>query len=257
VICQICGRSEILDTDKPLPPEPRWTTFRLGEVIPRSIKASSTSAISLAELYENYEIWLCPSCMAESIEGWEADWDPLTGELAWDPLYKEDLEDRILDSLELSVDPRTSLEAEDTKEDVEEVYWDASLEEVCVVFPRRVRRYRWSSEIAATLAGTRLPETHNQAEYLALVIALYLLNREGFSTRVILYGDSELVVKQMNGEYAVRSPAIRPFYEKATEALSALKEKYRQDVEIEWISRERNLAGHILEAADLGSSIPC
>lgn len=60
--------------------------------------------------------------------------------------------------------------------------------------------------------------TNNIAEYTALVTALEkaaaLKARE-----VLLYTDSELVVKQIKGEYRVKNEGLKPLYRKAKELI--------------------------------------
>lgn len=65
-------------------------------------------------------------------------------------------------------------------------------------------------EVAAKLGTT----TNNVAEYTALVRALEHAGRLGIR-RIDLFSDSELLVKQMNGEYAVKSVELRDLYDEA------------------------------------------
>jgi ribonuclease HI len=58
-------------------------------------------------------------------------------------------------------------------------------------------------EVAGLLGKT----TNNQAEYTALVRALEHALRLGRGNRVVIHSDSELMVKQMNGEYRSRTPS--------------------------------------------------
>lgn len=63
--------------------------------------------------------------------------------------------------------------------------------------------------------------TNNQAEYRALILGLRAVAR--YSPReVCVYMDSELVVKQMLGEYKVRDETLRPLYDEARELAGAL-----------------------------------
>ena len=55
--------------------------------------------------------------------------------------------------------------------------------------------------------------TNNQAEYLALISALQSANSLG--TELVCYLDSELIVKQMNGEYKVSDPKLRTLWSQA------------------------------------------
>eukprot|EP00918_Siedleckia_nematoides_P034126 GHVU01074242.1.p1 GENE.GHVU01074242.1~~GHVU01074242.1.p1 ORF type:complete len:288 (+),score=20.00 GHVU01074242.1:322-1185(+) len=56
--------------------------------------------------------------------------------------------------------------------------------------------------------------TNNVAEYAGLIEALFQANRI-HAQRVHVFGDSELVVKQINGEYKVSSSHLLPLYDKA------------------------------------------
>jgi ribonuclease HI len=76
-----------------------------------------------------------------------------------------------------------------------------------------VREGRPPIEEAGCLGRT----TNNQAEYIALVRALEHAARLGTQHRVAVHSDSELMVKQMKGEYRVKDPGLRPLYEKAKE----------------------------------------
>jgi ribonuclease HI len=57
--------------------------------------------------------------------------------------------------------------------------------------------------------------TNNQAEYTALVRALEHAARLGTEQTVVVNSDSELMVKQMRGEYRVKNEELRDLYEQA------------------------------------------
>lgn len=76
--------------------------------------------------------------------------------------------------------------------------------------------------------------TNNQAEYQALIIGLEAVTRHQPET-VTVRMDSELVVRQMNGQYRVKNPGILPLYLKASELASELP-----NIHIEHVPRERN-----------------
>jgi ribonuclease HI len=61
--------------------------------------------------------------------------------------------------------------------------------------------------------------TNNVAEYTALVVGLEQLAGLG-ARRIVIRGDSELIIKQMRGEYRVKNPGLRPLYEKAKSLLA-------------------------------------
>jgi formyltetrahydrofolate-dependent phosphoribosylglycinamide formyltransferase len=58
--------------------------------------------------------------------------------------------------------------------------------------------------------------TNNVAEYTALVKALEAARKLG-ADDVVVYSDSELMVRQLSGAYKVKSEAIRPLFEQANE----------------------------------------
>ncbi len=69
----------------------------------------------------------------------------------------------------------------------------------------------------------RLPNTtNNQAEYTALVEALRKAVELGAKGLVRVHSDSELMVKQMRGEYRVRDEGLRDLYEEARELAAQL-----------------------------------
>jgi len=55
--------------------------------------------------------------------------------------------------------------------------------------------------------------TNNQAEYRAIILGLEKAQEAGV-TEVECYLDSELVVKQLNGEYKVKNEALAPLFVK-------------------------------------------
>jgi ribonuclease HI len=61
--------------------------------------------------------------------------------------------------------------------------------------------------------------TNNVAEYRALITGLQKAKELG-AKRVAIRGDSELVVKQMKGEYRVRNEALRDLYDEAQALLT-------------------------------------
>jgi ribonuclease HI len=76
--------------------------------------------------------------------------------------------------------------------------------------------------------------TNNVAEYTALVRALTRAAEMGLR-RLLIYSDSELLVKQMNGVYRVKNADLREFFEEAR----SLSRKFEQ-VTIKHVVRENN-----------------
>jgi ribonuclease HI len=78
--------------------------------------------------------------------------------------------------------------------------------------------------------------TNNVAEYTALVKALeWLLASNLHSGKVEIKSDSQLVVKQLSGEYKVKAKRIISLYRQVL----LLKNKFKE-VEIAWVPREEN-----------------
>jgi ribonuclease HI len=83
----------------------------------------------------------------------------------------------------------------------------------------------------------RLGETtNNQAEYTALVEALEHALALGSHYRVVVYSDSELMVKQLNGEYRVKNEDLRPLWEEAMR----LRKLFPNGVEFRHVRRGQN-----------------
>jgi ribonuclease HI len=78
--------------------------------------------------------------------------------------------------------------------------------------------------------------TNNQAEYTALVRALEHALRLGAHYRVVLHSDSELMVKQLRGEYRVKDAGLRPLYEDAR----ALRDLFEHRPRFVHVRREHN-----------------
>jgi ribonuclease HI len=80
--------------------------------------------------------------------------------------------------------------------------------------------------------------TNNVAEYTALAKALEWLIANGLnnSGRVEVKSDSQLVVKQLRGEYKIKSQRIIPLYRQVL----LLKSRFQDGIEIRWVPREEN-----------------
>ena len=76
--------------------------------------------------------------------------------------------------------------------------------------------------------------TNNVAEYTALVRGLTAAQRLG-ATKVVVRADSELVVRQMNGIYKVKSPDLKPLFKQAQALVGQIG-----DVKITHVYREGN-----------------
>ncbi len=64
--------------------------------------------------------------------------------------------------------------------------------------------------------------TNNQAEYSALLIGVRAANQWG-AEQLTIYGDSELLVRQLTGQYRVKSEGLLPLFEDAQQQLRQLQ----------------------------------
>lgn len=89
--------------------------------------------------------------------------------------------------------------------------------------------------------------TNNVAEYTAVIRALETAHELGESD-VHIKSDSQLLIRQLNNEYRVRDPKLKPLKDKADALCRGLK------VRFEHIPREKNAEADALskEAAELG-----
>ncbi len=90
--------------------------------------------------------------------------------------------------------------------------------------------------------------TNNQAEYRAIIAALEEAARLG-ARQVEIKTDSELVVKQINGEYRVKKATLKPLYQQVKQRQGSL-----EGFTITHILRQQNieadnLANRALDAA--------
>ena len=79
--------------------------------------------------------------------------------------------------------------------------------------------------------------TNNEAEYRGLIQGLETI-KEGFRSKVGLkiFGDSKLVINQINGDWQAKSPQMRVYRDKVLDILSRFK-----SWEASWVPREENL----------------
>ena len=95
----------------------------------------------------------------------------------------------------------------------------------------------------AVVAKYKLEATNNYAEYCGLGLALRWLveHEELANSQMILtiYGDSQLVVNQINKTWAIRNPRLQKL---ALRCFSYLEELSKRGVKwtIEWVTRDKN-----------------
>ncbi len=97
--------------------------------------------------------------------------------------------------------------------------------------------------------------TNNFAEYSALLVALSAAKKLG-GTELSIFSDSELLVRQFNGEYKIKKPELRAFMSKILRQVLFFRR-----VELTHIPRELNshtdkLVNRILNRGLAGTSYP-
>ena len=76
--------------------------------------------------------------------------------------------------------------------------------------------------------------TNNVAEYEGLKAAAQWLVDEGIEDKIVIKGDSELVIKQMKGQYKVSSATSKKYVPEIKKLLEG------KDVVFAWVPREEN-----------------
>jgi len=90
--------------------------------------------------------------------------------------------------------------------------------------------------------------TNNYAEYTALIDLLEFCVCNGIDD-IVICGDSQLVINQMNGIYQVKSCKIWPLFMRAQQ----LKRKIK-NISFEWVPREKNKRADTLSKKALNIS---
>jgi ribonuclease HI len=90
--------------------------------------------------------------------------------------------------------------------------------------------------------------TNNIAEYRALIAGLEAARPYG-ARRVVVRADSELVIRQLEGRYKVKSEVLRPLYEDARAQLAEYAE-----VDLGHVRREDNVDADALVNAALDAA---
>jgi ribonuclease HI len=90
--------------------------------------------------------------------------------------------------------------------------------------------------------------TNNAAEYQALLLGLEaaLALAPG---KLIIRMDSELIVRQLNGQYRVKSPDLLPLYQRAVTGLRKFRVVQVEHVRREYNSRADRLANQAIDEA--------
>ncbi len=96
------------------------------------------------------------------------------------------------------------------------------------------------------------PATNNVAEYRALLLGIARARELG-ARELDLVGDSELVVRQVRGEYRVKDSGLRELHARVLDALGGLERWTIRNVPRAENARADRLVNEALDARDSGS----
>ena len=101
-------------------------------------------------------------------------------------------------------------------------------------------------EVPDLVTSSGPARSNNIAEYQALILLLRHLHElerpAPLSKAYLICGDSQLVIRQMRGEYRVTKPHLVQLHAEALRLCSDL------NLEFQWVPREKNPAGFLLES---------
>ncbi|KAG5528415.1 hypothetical protein RHGRI_029180 [Rhododendron griersonianum] len=92
--------------------------------------------------------------------------------------------------------------------------------------------------------------SNNEAEYEAVIAGLELALQIPIE-ELLVYGDSELVIKQLRGEYIVKKASLTPYHERASQLLSQFRK-----VNIFHVKRRINAQADSLASLAASLSLP-
>jgi len=105
-----------------------------------------------------------------------------------------------------------------------------------------------AGDLLAEVGETIGPATNNVAEYKALLRGIELaIEHDG--DEVQFFGDSELIVKQVRGEYRVKDPGLKPLHAQVKSGLASLGSWSISHVRREQNARADALVNDALDAA--------
>lgn len=78
--------------------------------------------------------------------------------------------------------------------------------------------------------------SNNVAEYYGCAMVLKYITKEELKGDIIIRGDSQLVIKQLLGEWKVKGGLYLKYWQRTKELLEPIKDR----VKFEWIKREEN-----------------
>ena len=90
-------------------------------------------------------------------------------------------------------------------------------------------------------------QTNNYAEYMAIVRALEKASENGVK-ELTLRSDSQLLVRQLIGQYKVKSPGLKPLFEQCKKLKQSIPTVHFEHVRREFNKRADELANLVLDS---------
>jgi len=94
-------------------------------------------------------------------------------------------------------------------------------------------------EVARSVRTAKHDQTNNVAEYMGLIELLRYVLFSPDVGDIEIFGDSKLVINQVNGLWKCKAPNLQVYYNKAIEHMYSLKDHYVK-VKLTWVPREQN-----------------
>ena len=115
----------------------------------------------------------------------------------------------------------------------------------CSGNPGPMRIAVFSDDLKIETVMPILSGTNNIAEYRALIYALAIA--QSIEDDIIIKSDSKLVVEQVKGNWKVKDPKLIPLCADARLLIETREQLFNASTTLQWLPREQNLAGHMLE----------
>jgi len=105
-------------------------------------------------------------------------------------------------------------------------------------------------EFARKVRKSKVDQTNNVAEYVGLIELLKFVLFCDHIGEIEIFGDSALVINQVNGKWKCKSPNLQVYYNKAIEHMYSLKD-HSVKVTLTWVPREQNtVADNLAQKGD-------
>lgn len=94
-------------------------------------------------------------------------------------------------------------------------------------------------EIDREVRKGKYDQTNNVAEYMGLIELLKYVLFSADIGEIEIFGDSALVINQINGKWKCKSTNLKRYYNKALEYMQSLSD-HDKSITLTWVPREQN-----------------